>query len=120
MTGTLYLERRATRTTSGSTGLLPGRPEEPRDAAYYASRFPSVEINCTFRRFPTEKSLATWRELTPEDFRFTLKANQRITHFRRLADVDDDVRDFLQASSSASGSARSSTSVRRACTTTVR
>ena len=26
---------------------------------------------------------------------FTLKANQRITHFKRLRDTDDDVRDFL-------------------------
>jgi uncharacterized protein YecE (DUF72 family) len=63
--------------------------------SYYASRFPSVEINYTFRRFPTEKSLTTWRDETPEHFRFTLKANQRITHWKRLADVDEDVRDFL-------------------------
>ena len=65
--------------------------------SYYASRFPSVEINYTFRRYPSEKSLTTWREQTPEHFRFTLKANQRITHFKRLADADDDVRDFLSA-----------------------
>jgi uncharacterized protein YecE (DUF72 family) len=65
--------------------------------SYYASRFPSVEINYTFRRFPTEKSLTTWREQTPEDFRFTLKANQRITHFKKLRDVDEDVRDDLNA-----------------------
>lgn len=64
--------------------------------SYYASRFPSVEINYTFRRFPTEKTLTTWRELTPEHFRFTLKANQRITHFKRLADADEDVGDFLR------------------------
>jgi uncharacterized protein YecE (DUF72 family) len=64
--------------------------------SYYASRFPSVEINYTFRRFPTEKTLTTWREQTPEPFRFTLKANQRITHFKRLADVDEDVGDFLR------------------------
>jgi uncharacterized protein YecE (DUF72 family) len=65
--------------------------------SYYASRFPSVEINYTFRRFPTPKALAAWREQTPEGFRFTLKANQRITHFKKLRDVDDDVRDFLDA-----------------------
>ncbi len=65
--------------------------------SFYASRFPSVEINYTFRRYPSEKSLTTWREQTPEHFRFTLKANQRITHFKRLADADDDVRDFLDA-----------------------
>lgn len=64
--------------------------------SYYSGRFPSVEINYTFRRFPTEKTLATWRDQTPEDFRFTLKANQRITHVRRLADADEDVRDFLR------------------------
>jgi uncharacterized protein YecE (DUF72 family) len=63
--------------------------------SYYASRFPSVEINYTFRRFPTEKTLATWRDRTPEHFRFTLKANQRITHSKRLADADEEVRDFL-------------------------
>src|SRR3970040_1621648 len=50
--------------------------------SYYASLLPSVEINYTFRRFPTEKSLAAWRDLTPEDFRFTLKDNPRITHFK--------------------------------------
>ena len=64
--------------------------------SYYASRFPSVEVNYTFRRFPTEKTLTTWREQTPEHFRFTLKANQRITHFKRLADADEDVADFLR------------------------
>ena len=65
--------------------------------SYYAGRFPSVEINYTFRRFPTEKALTAWREQTPDDFRFTLKANQRITHFKKLRDVDPDVRDFLTA-----------------------
>ena len=63
--------------------------------AYYASRFPSVEINYTFRRFPSEKTLTGWKEQTPESFRFTLKANQRITHFKRLVDADEDVRSFL-------------------------
>jgi len=64
--------------------------------SYYASWLNSVEVNYTFRRFPSEKSLGTWRSETPETFRFTLKANQRITHFKRLADADEDVRDFLE------------------------
>ncbi len=63
---------------------------------YYASVFGSVEINYTFRRFPNEKTLTGWRDKTPESFRFTLKANQRITHFKRLRDADEDVRDFLE------------------------
>ena len=63
--------------------------------AYYSSQLSSVEINYTFRRFPTEKTLTTWRREAAEGFMFTLKANQRITHFKRLKDADDDVRDFM-------------------------
>ncbi|MGH2683055.1 MAG: DUF72 domain-containing protein [Actinomycetota bacterium] len=62
---------------------------------YYAGRFPAVEINYTFRRYPATKTLTTWAERTPEDFRFALKAHQRITHTKRLADADDDVSEFL-------------------------
>ena len=63
--------------------------------SYYSSQLNSVEINYTFRRFPTKNSLTTWREQAADGFVFTLKANQRITHSRRLKDADDDVRDFL-------------------------
>jgi uncharacterized protein YecE (DUF72 family) len=62
---------------------------------FYSSQLSSVEINYTFRRFPSEKTLTTWRERARPGFVFTLKANQRITHSRRLKDCDDDVRDFL-------------------------
>ena len=63
---------------------------------YYSQQLSSVEINYTFRRFPSEKSLTTWREQAADGFTFTLKANQRITHFKRLADTDEDVRMFLE------------------------
>lgn len=65
--------------------------------AYYAQRFSSVEINNTFYRTPTEKLLATWSEQTPPEFRFTLKAPQRITHFQRLRDVGENLEFFLRA-----------------------
>src|SRR5262245_62986609 len=95
MAGTLYLGTSGFSYDQWKHGVFYPEGLKNREMlSYYASRFPSVEINYTFRRFPTEKSLTTWRELTPEAFRFTLKANQRITHFRRLAAVDDDVRDF--------------------------
>jgi uncharacterized protein YecE (DUF72 family) len=64
--------------------------------SYYSSKLSSVEVNYTFRRFPTEKSMLTWREQAQPGFVFTLKANQRITHFKRLRDADDDVRVFLE------------------------
>jgi uncharacterized protein YecE (DUF72 family) len=52
--------------------------------AYYAERFPTVEINYTFYRVPTEKLLSGWAAGTPEQFTFTLKAPRRITHDAKL------------------------------------
>lgn len=63
---------------------------------FYAKTFDSVEINNTFYRSPTEKVLAQWVEQTPDDFAFTLKATQRITHYARLRDVDETLTYFLR------------------------
>jgi uncharacterized protein YecE (DUF72 family) len=52
--------------------------------AYYAERLPTVEINYTFRAMPRRAMLEGWAAKTPPDFRFALKAPQRITHFARL------------------------------------
>jgi uncharacterized protein YecE (DUF72 family) len=66
---------------------------------YYASKFPTVEINYTFYRMPTPKLIAGWRAQVPPEFRFTLKAPKRITHDRRLraADVAESLQGFITA-----------------------
>jgi uncharacterized protein YecE (DUF72 family) len=56
---------------------------------YYGERFPTVEINHTFQRMPTASLMETWAGNVPTHFRFTLKAPQQITHFRRLKNVDE-------------------------------
>ena len=61
---------------------------------YYAARFPTVEINYTFYRMPTEKLVAGWAEQTPSPYKLTLKAPRRITHDSRLQDTGDDVKFF--------------------------
>ncbi|MBY0496674.1 MAG: DUF72 domain-containing protein [Cyanobacteria bacterium] len=68
---------------------------------YYASKFPTVEINYTFYRMPTPKLIAGWRAQVPPSFRFTLKAPKRITHDKRLraAEVESSVSGFLTAAS---------------------
>jgi uncharacterized protein YecE (DUF72 family) len=68
---------------------------------YYASQFPTVEINYTFYRMPTPKIVAGWRAQVPAAFRFTLKAPKRITHDRRLraAEVADSLHGFITAAS---------------------
>lgn len=64
---------------------------------YYSERFSSVEMNNTFYRTPTEKLLRQWTEQTPESFVFTLKAPQKITHFARLRDPEENLSYFLGA-----------------------
>jgi uncharacterized protein YecE (DUF72 family) len=56
---------------------------------YYAARFPTVEINYTFYRMPSEKILAGWAQQSPPEFRFTLKAPRRITHDAKLLGCED-------------------------------
>jgi uncharacterized protein YecE (DUF72 family) len=74
-------------------------PEKTREAdmlAFYASRFPTVEVNNTFYRMPSPDLLRKWADQTPEGFTFVLKAPQRITHQKRLGDVGGDLSYFLE------------------------
>ena len=64
---------------------------------HYAGRLNTVEVNYTFRRFPTEKLLRGWIEATPPNFKFAIKAHQKITHMARLCEVADFASDFLRS-----------------------
>ena len=64
---------------------------------YYASRLNSVEVNYTFRTLPTEKSLAGWMAETPPDFEFAIKANQTITHIKRLRNAAKVTSEFIDS-----------------------
>jgi uncharacterized protein YecE (DUF72 family) len=67
--------------------------------SYYASRLLAVEINNTFYRLPQQSMLENWKEQVPANFRFSLKASQRITHFKRLKDVADETKYLLDTAS---------------------
>lgn len=56
---------------------------------FYGERFRSVEINNTFYRMPKASVLEAWATEVPVDFKFVLKAPQRITHMQRLKDAGD-------------------------------
>jgi uncharacterized protein YecE (DUF72 family) len=63
---------------------------------YYATRLLTLEINYTFNHLPSEKNIAVWREATPPEFLFALKASQRITHYRQLRDPADTLPLFFE------------------------
>jgi uncharacterized protein YecE (DUF72 family) len=64
---------------------------------YYSTQLNCVEVNYTFRARPAVNTLQNWVAGTPDGFTFVAKAHQRITHIKRLADVDQDVDAFFAA-----------------------
>jgi uncharacterized protein YecE (DUF72 family) len=62
--------------------------------AYYATQFNTVELNSSFYRFPTVKNLQKSASVTPDDFKFTVKAHKIITHTLRLRDAKEKIKEF--------------------------
>lgn len=76
--------------------FYPEGTSDKRMLSYYSTVLPSVEINYTFRRMPSESTIEGWRSQAVEGFQLSLKAPQRITHIKRLKDVQDDVDEFMK------------------------
>jgi uncharacterized protein YecE (DUF72 family) len=63
---------------------------------YYAERLKAVELNNTFYRMPQPSMVESWRAQVPDDLRFSVKASQRITHFKRLKEAGDETKFLLE------------------------
>lgn len=70
---------------------LPQREE----LGYFARHFRTVELNNPFYRLPRPETFREWRDRTPEDFVFAVKASRFITHVKRLKDAAQPVGTFL-------------------------
>lgn len=64
---------------------------------FFSQHFRTVEINASFYRIPTKQMVTRWRAVTGSRFRFAVKLWRRITHERRLAGCDRELRDFFEA-----------------------
>jgi uncharacterized protein YecE (DUF72 family) len=65
--------------------------------AFYCEHFNAYEMNGSFYKFPTVKSLSNWYSKAPSGFRFTVKAPRLITHFRQFRDCRRELSDFYSA-----------------------
>ena len=70
---------------------------------FYATKFPTLEINNTFYRLPKEHVLLDWAAQVPEEFTFAIKASQRITHHTRLKVESQSLVEFLLKNTSVLG-----------------
>lgn len=64
--------------------------------AFYTAHFATVELNNPFYRIPSAKTFAAWREQTPPDFLFAIKANRRFTHLKKLKDPTPALGQFIE------------------------
>ena len=66
------------------------------ELTYYSTQFNSIELNAVFYNYSKEQ-ITTWRDKTPDDFKFFPKVSQRITHWGRLKDVEAEVENYVDA-----------------------
>jgi uncharacterized protein YecE (DUF72 family) len=62
----------------------------------YASRFDTVEVNATFYRLQSERTVRHWAGQVPDGFLFAVKASRYLTHIRRLRDVETGLQRFWE------------------------
>lgn len=72
----------------------PGLPASER-LRFFSRCFSTTEVNSTFYHMPRVNTVEKWRDDTPSAFVFALKLNRRITHLKRLRDIQDPLREFL-------------------------
>lgn len=62
----------------------------------YAREFNCVEINSTFYRKPTAKTLIKWTDETPDHFRFFIKIPKMISHEKRMKECKEEIQAFCE------------------------
>jgi uncharacterized protein YecE (DUF72 family) len=70
---------------------LPARHE----LAFAALHFNAIEINGTFYRLQRPENFSSWREQTPDGFRFAVKGSRFITHMKQLRDAAAPLANFF-------------------------
>lgn len=63
---------------------------------HYIEHFPTVEINASFYRLPSEAAVAHWAATAPKDFTYAVKCWRWITHVRKIKETSkEDVKTFF-------------------------
>ncbi len=75
--------------------LFPKALRQKDELIYAAQQFRSIEVNGTFYGLQRPASFEKWRDSTPDDFIFSIKAPRFITHIRRLRDVETPLANFM-------------------------
>jgi len=75
--------------------LYPAGLPKARRFGVYARRYNAVEINATYYRLPSAKTVQGWLRKAPPGFAYVAKASKEITHRRRLRGAAEPLSLFL-------------------------
>jgi uncharacterized protein YecE (DUF72 family) len=63
--------------------------------AHYYSQFDTVELNNSFYMLPKIETMRCWRDATPRNFEFAVKASRFLTHNKKLKEPENALNNFL-------------------------
>lgn len=63
---------------------------------YYAQTFHTTEVNGSFYRLPSEKTVLIWMEQVPKDFIFCVKMSRFVSHMKKLRDPEESLERFFE------------------------
>jgi uncharacterized protein YecE (DUF72 family) len=75
--------------------FYPAKMPASRMLEFYYQRFDTVEINNSFYRLPQVETFRCWKESTPRNFLFAVKASRFITHNKKLIEPENALNNFL-------------------------
>lgn len=75
-------------------GLYPRGEPSHRWFKHYTDRFPTVELNAPFYRWPKPETVRRWKRAAPDGFIYSVKVNGAITHERRFTGTKRLIREF--------------------------
>ena len=64
------------------------------ELTYYSTQFNSIELNATFYSMPSPDQVSTWKDKTPDDFKFFPKITNTVSHYKRLLNTTEAVTSF--------------------------
>jgi uncharacterized protein YecE (DUF72 family) len=79
--------------------FYPAKTPDSKLLEHYVRHFNTVELNNSFYRLPTAEAFDGWRNATPDDFVFAVKASRFITHNKKLKDPQNALDNLLPRAS---------------------
>jgi uncharacterized protein YecE (DUF72 family) len=75
--------------------FYPAKTSASKMLEFYTRHFDTVELNNSFYRLPTESAFDDWRNSTPPNFLFAVKASRFLTHIKKLKDPESALDNLL-------------------------